>query len=75
MAMEAAGDMSKEEEDGLKRNLMAKRLQHEANERQVCFPHGPLFYSDAQVAKRNVSGGRSFTRPFRDARRFPSTRL
>jgi len=35
MAMEAAGDMSKEEEDGLKRNLMAKRLQHEANERQM----------------------------------------
>jgi hypothetical protein len=33
-------------------------------------------YSDAKVANRNVglSGGRSPTRPFRDARRFPSTR-
>jgi hypothetical protein len=34
----------------------------------------PAAYSDGQVAKRNVgvSGGRSLTRPFRDARRFPS---
>jgi hypothetical protein len=30
-------------------------------------------YSDGKVANRNV--GRSLTRPFRDARRFPSTRL
>jgi hypothetical protein len=34
-------------------------------------------YSDAKVANRNdreISGGGSLTRPFRDARRFPSTR-
>jgi hypothetical protein len=32
---------------------------------------------ETRVANRNVSGfvGRSLTRPFRDARRFPSTRL
>jgi hypothetical protein len=34
-------------------------------------------YSDEKVANRNGgrSGGRSLTGPFRDARRFPSTRL
>jgi hypothetical protein len=34
-------------------------------------------YSDGKVANRilGVSGGRWLTRPFRDARRFPSTRL
>jgi hypothetical protein len=35
-----------------------------------------LSYSHETVANRNgISGGRSLTRPFRDARRFPSTRL
>jgi hypothetical protein len=33
-------------------------------------------HSDENVANRNVSsGGRTLTRPFRDARRFPSTRV
>ena len=40
--------------------------------------NGFLFFevrSDAQVANRDGRGGRALTRPFRDARRFPSTRL
>jgi hypothetical protein len=39
---------------------------------------GPRLYSDGKqlrIVTLGISGGRSLTRPFRDARRFPSTRL
>jgi hypothetical protein len=43
----------------------------------TCLPRDSAAYSGAKVTNRNggISAGRSLTRPFRDARRFPSTRI
>jgi hypothetical protein len=46
-------------------------------ERGVCTPaehHGPTAMQKLRIATLGISGGRSLTRPFRDARRSPSTR-